>query len=317
MPPYIVTIKVSDASVLAGTGSNISANLTGELGSSGFLVVDPKTSDNFEKGNEDPATVMAPFYLGDLTKIAIRSDRHGPQSDALFAYVTVTDPSTGLSWQGNNPDPSEGFIEDKNGGTYYWPLRQIDPDAHRKFVVDKQEKDIEARIAENQKRIDNARKQSEGKTNEDLAKLQARLDQADNDYKRAQIEKQIETADRKAKAANKGFVAAKELSPDGIGGLFVAMTAEESIAEDSPHPGVPVAGENYLEWSGGQMPGRVGLARAILAYRNGQIVPAVAEVAQVTEAAAQGQQWALGLLTQLGIPKPTKQRTIFDLFLGR
>lgn len=311
---YEITIKVSDASISAGTNSNISAKLYGDLGTSGWLVVDPQTRDNFEKGSADPAYVGA-ADLGNLTKIQITSDRVNPQSDALFAWVSVAD-ENGLRWKGDNPDPVNGFIEDKNGGTYTWPLRQVDPAAHRKADIDKTEKDIADRIAENQKRIDNAAKQSQGQTNEKIARLQNAINEADDAYKIAQLEKDLEKVNRKARAAAKGFVASVELTPNG-NGYWTATTAEESASPDGPHPGFAVAGENYLEHSNGSFPGKKGLTKGVLTFRDGKIITGEGAVADITTAAAQGQEWAMRILTELGIPKPTKQRSIFDLLLGR
>ena len=86
--------------------------------------------------------------------------------------------------------------------------------------------------------------------------------------------------------------------PDGT--TFGAVSAEESAADDGPHPGLELAGEGAWEDVTDQSPEDFGLPYPVLAYQpDGTVRPAVEEFQQTVAAAEGGDEVAQQVLAYL------------------
>jgi hypothetical protein len=162
---------------------------------------------------------------------------------------------------------------------------------------------------------------------------------ASQEWKLEDAKKRAESAAR-SKAAQDALKAAQGPAPvrelpsweitifeDGNSAFTAKTAAESSAASDAatgaatPHPGVQVAGLDFMAYSNGQSPAQLGLPRALLAQQpDGSITPATEEYSSLRAAAQQGDGYSNAVLNTLGLGFAQQQQQNsgpFSFLLGK
>lgn len=254
-----IQLKTSNA-LGAGSDADVYLILAGTTGRTAEVQLDNPGSNDFERGNLDTFLVDLKD-VGKITKIFLRVVSTVAGDNWLPEWIRCEDLEHGRKIRGDL-----GAWSDDNGGTYA-PVAIVE-DAGT-YDLDKAREEAARREQSNE--ADAVKQQDE--LDRELA---AARKEAEIAVKRAELEKvrrenQVKLLPR-----------AKELSIVNKS-VFYALTDSESRDDaQSPHKGTSLCeADSWMRAVGGKLPSEYGLPIPLLAWRNGSIVPADQEVAQL------------------------------------